>query len=269
MVKLKYYKNLSRVFKKILRNLSVMVENMEPLATDIWPPIDAPAPIYTMTMDSGYISNKSDKQSKKDQDINKMVQTKLYSKNTRCQIGMDFDLASFWMSAESPYWPCKRKLLQKLEVDCLFDTNEDFLKRVIRTVYHSYQKSGIRVDGSTDHIARQIENILTAQTNESLVSSDNEIILFDVASKWNAQVFTDEDVNKDLQNKIINNKLVSSNNTPTLNFTAKQNSHTMQRKRRISEIVFGKNCNIKERLKKSTFITLCNDNLFLTFHFTE
>merc|ERR1719510_955577 len=219
-------------------------------------------------MDSGYISNKSDKESKNDHDTNNMVQTKLHSINTRCQIGMDFDLASFWKSAESPYWPCKRKILQKVEVNCLFDTNEDFLKRVIRLVYHSYQKTGTRIDGSTDHIARQVENILTDQTNESLVSSDNKINLFDVGSKWNAQVFTDDDFEKDLQNKILNNKFNCSE-TETLKFTAKQNSCIMDKKSRMHELVFGKNCYIKQRLKKSTIITLCNDSLFVTFYFTE
>ena len=255
-----------RFLKKIVRKLSVMFENMEPPATDLLLAIEAPAPIYTTAVDSGYISNKFDKQSKQDQDINNnMVQTKLNSKNTRCQIGMDFDLASFWTSAESPYWPCKRKTLQKLDVDCLYDTNEDFLKHVIRKVYYAYQKSAIRVDGTTDHIAKQIEDILTAQTNDSLVSSDNEIILFDVGSKWNAQVFTDDGFKKDVGNKIPNDKL-SNSDTPSLKFTSKTNS---QKKPSIHEIVFGKDCKLKQRLKKSTFINLCNDNLFLTFHFTE
>ena len=105
-----------------------MIENMEPPATDIWPPIEVPKPNYTM--DSGYISNNFDKQSKPDPNNNKMVQTKLKSKDAKLQIGMEFDLASFWMSAESPYWPCKKKTLQKLNVDCLFDTNEDFLNHI-------------------------------------------------------------------------------------------------------------------------------------------
>ena len=113
---------------------------------------------------------------------------------------MDFELESFWMSAESPYWPCKKKILQKVEVDCLMDADEHFLKRIIKLVYHSYQESSVRVDGTTNHISSHIENILTDQTK------------YTVSPTWTVKIFPDVDFEKDVQNEKETHNSRRSNN---------------------------------------------------------
>ena len=114
MARLKYHKSLSKLLKKMAQNFSTMMENMETPATHIWSANELPTPIYSTLMDSGYISHTSDKKLETDTENNKMVQAK--SKLTDAgwkRGGMDFELASFWMSAESPYWPCKKRFCKK------------------------------------------------------------------------------------------------------------------------------------------------------------
>jgi len=250
--------------------MAAMVENMETAEQHIWSPIEAPLPpIYVSHLDSGYISTSLNKESKSNAVNNKMVQTRLKRKDNMLRMGLDYELAPFWESAESPCWPCKKKTLQKVEVDCMLNTNEDFVKHMIKTVYYSYQESCQRIDGNTDHISNDIKKLLTSQTNESLLSRNNEIALFDINSTWTVKVCFDVEMKEELHSTSSNNFLELTE-TSRLKFTAKQNSHNMHlnQKRRLSEIMFGSRC-LKRHNQKTTFVTASNDDLYLKFYFTE
>ena len=190
-------------------------------------------------------------------------------KDNMLRMETEYELASFWESAESPCWPCKKKTLQKVDVDCRLNTNEDFVKHMIKTVYHSYQDSCHSIDGSTDHISNAMENVLTSQTNESLLSNNNEIALFDINSTWTVHVRLDEETKEDLYSTS-NNDLLDHTENSRLQFTAKQTSHIMHldHKQKLSGIIFGK-VSLKRHAQRTTFITASNDNLHLKFHFTE
>jgi hypothetical protein len=250
--------------------MASLVENMDITEQNIWSPIEAPLPpIYTRPIDSGYNSTSLNKESKSIAVNNKMVYIRDKRKDNRLRMGLDYELASFWESAESPCWPCKKKTLQKVDVDCRLNTNEDFVKHMIKTVYHSYQDSCHSVDGSTDHISNVVENVLKSQTNESLLSNNNEIALFDINSAWTVHVCLDAETKEDI-NSILNNDLLDLTETSRLKFTAKQTSHIMHlnHKQKLSGIMFGK-LSLKRHSQRTTCITASNDNLHLTFHFTE
>ena len=141
MGKLKTHKSFTRLVKRILRNMVAVFENMETPDQNMWSPIEPTVPMYIRTTDSGYISNNQNKETKPAaSENNKMVQTRLKRQDNRWNNRMDYELSSFWMSAESPFWPGKQKTLQKVDVDCLEHTNEELLKEVIKTVYHLYTK---------------------------------------------------------------------------------------------------------------------------------
>lgn len=243
-----------------------MLANIEPPTPDMWAAFDAQAPIYAMDTDSGFMSNKVSKKSNSDQDNSKMAIKKQKLKDTTSQVDLWFDLDSFWLSAESPYLPYRTKTLKKLDVNCLLDTNEDFVKHIIKTVYYSYQQSRPRVDGKTDHVVKQIESDLAGQTNESLVDADNKIVLFDVASDWKAHVLNDTDSNQDVQTQ---DTKTDYSIAPRLKFTARHNGNKLLSTHKRADILFGRRYKKKELIKRSTFITIWNDNLSLTFHFTE
>ena len=202
MAKFKAHRSFSRIVKNVLKSMTTMLEAMETPETNMmWSPIEAPVQLYTRTKDSGYISTSLNKESnpKIISENNKITQARMKWKESGLHMGMDYELAAFWDSAESPYWPCRTKTLLKVEVDCLLDTNEDFVKHIIKTVYHFYQESCVHVDGTTDHVSEFLVDILKSQTNESLLSTNNEITLFDVNSSWNVQVTQDADPQKDIQ----------------------------------------------------------------------
>jgi len=270
MAKFKLHKNFARMIKKILKNMASMVENMETIDQNVWSPIEAAyPPIYTGTIDSGYISTILNKEIKISPANNEMVTTRVKRKDNRLHMGLEYELASFWESAESPCWPSRRKTLQKVDVDCLLNTNEDFVKHMIKAVYYCYQDSCQRVDGGTEDISNDITKALTSQTNESLLSDNNEIALFDINSSWTVNVFLDDDRQEKLSSTM-SNDLLDPAETSRLKFTAKQSSHNMHLnpQRKISEIMFGKR-SLKGQSQNTTFVTASNDDLYLKFHFTE
>ena len=271
MARFKVGRSLARFLKKILKNMAFLVENMETPEANMWSPMDAPTPIYTGTMDSGYNSCTFKNSDKTGPENNKMVQTRLKRKELRlCDANGDYDLTSFWISAESPYWPCRKKTLQKVDVNCIFDINEDILKRIIKTVYYSYQEACIKVDGTTDHIEKNMEDILTIESNDSFLPIDKKVSHFDSTISWKVRICTEKegDAKCSTSDSICDN--VELSDRPMLRFTAKQNSHNMHLNPngRMSGILLSR-LYPKKDTQKTTLVSASNGSLNLTFHFNE
>ena len=292
MARFKVRRSLARFLKKILKNIAFLVENMETPEANMWSPMDAPTQIYTGTLDSGYNSCTFKNADKTGTENTKMVQTRLKRKELRlCDANGDYELTSFWISAESPYWPCRKKTLQKVDVNCIFDINEDILKRIIKTVYYSYQEACIKVDGTTDHIEKNMEDILlacvkvdgttdhveknmedilTIESNDSFLPIDKKVSHFDSTISWKVRICTEEegDAKYITTDSICDN--VELSDGPMLRFTAKQNSHNMHLKPngRMSGILLSR-LYPKKHTQKTTLVSASNGSLNLTFHFNE
>lgn len=247
-----------------------MFEDMETPDQNMWSPIEAAIPMYNRTTDSGYNSNTHYIEPKTESQVNnKMIQTRLKRQDNRLSSRLDYELASFWMSAESPYWPCKKKTLQKVDVDCLLHATEELVKNVIKTVYHLYQDSCIKVDGTLDHIERNMEMALMSLSNEFLSSISNDTSLLDANSNWTVRISSHcSEITKDVE---CETSLQSSemSEDSRLKFTAKQNSYLLHgNPRKVSDILLSKR-HLKKRCQKNTILTASNDDLNLIFHFTE
>lgn len=270
MAKFKTHKSFTRLVKRILKNMVAIFEDMETPDQNMWSPIEAAVPMYTRTTDSGYNSNTHHIEPKTDAPMNnKMIQTRLKRKDNRLHSRLDYELASFWMSAESPYWPCKKKTLQKVDVDCLLHTTEEFVKNVIKTIYHLYQDSCVNVNGTLDHIERNMELALIALSNQSLPSNDDDKSILDADSNWTIRISSHcSETTTDVDSEISFQSSEMSEDS-RLKFTAKQNSHLLHgNPRKASDILLSKR-HLKKRCQKNTILTASNDNLNLTFHFTE
>ena len=244
-----------------------MAENMEiPEQQNMFSSMETPSPFFSKSLDSGYNSTNSNKITSPKEQNNNMVWTKSKCQNNLPSHGEEYDLGPFWLSAESEYWPCKKKTLEKVDINCRINTNEDFVKHVIKLVYDSFQDSCHRVDGTTDRLAGHIKNILSVHTNESPVSNENQISSCDMKLDWKVSII-DVDNHHKTQHSILDLDEESSR----LRFTAKQNSHIMHfdLKERRREMVLQK-LNMKSRTKKmETCIAATNQNMSITFHFTE
>ena len=122
------------------------------------------------------------------------------------------------------------------------------------------------MDGTTDHLVGYIKHILSVHTNESPVSNENQISSCDMKLDWKVSII-DVDNHHKTQHSILDLDEESSR----LRFTAKQNSHIMHfdLKERRREMVLQK-LNMKSRTKKmETCIAATNQNMSITFHFTE
>ena len=278
MARLKAHRRVMKFLKNVLKKMFALAENMEiPEQQNMFSPMEAPSPFFSKSLDSGYNSINTNKVTKPKEQNNNMVWIK-----SKCQNylprhdGEDYDLGPFWLSAESEYWPCKKKTLEKVDINCRINTNEDFLKHVIKLVYNSFQESSHRVDGTTDHLVGNIKSILSVYTNEALVSNENQISLCDMTPEWevfiidvgNAQKYTKY---TDLMHKIHQGILDLGDESSRLKFTAKQNSHIMHfdSKERRRDMILQK-LNLKRRTKKmETCITTRNQDISITFHFIE
>ena len=267
MARLKVHRRVMKFLKKVLKNMFIMAENMEiPEQQNMFSPMEAPSPFFSKSLDSGYNSTNSNKITSPKEQNNNMVWTKSKCQNNPPSHGEEYDLGPFWLSAESEYWPCKKKTLEKVDINCRINTNEDFLKQIIKLVYDSFQDSCHRVDGTTDHLVGYIKHILSVHTNESLVSNENQISLCDMTPEW--EVFI---IDVDNDHKTHHGILDLVDESSRLKFTAKQNSHIMHfdSKERRREMVLQK-LNMKRRTEKmETCIAAKNQNMFITFHFTE
>jgi hypothetical protein len=253
----------------VLKDMFTMAENMEiPEQQNMFSPMEAPSPIFSKSLDSGYNSSNSNTVTSPKEQNNNMVWMKSKCQNNLPCHGEDYDLGPFWFSAESEYWPCKKKTLEKVDINCRINTNEDFLKHVIKLVYDSFQDSCHRVDGTTDHLVGDIKHILSVHTNESLVSNENQISLCDIKPEWEVFIIDVDNVHLD---KTHHGILELGDESSRLRFTAKQNSHIMHfdSKERRREMVLQK-LNMKRPTKKmETCIAATNQNMSITFHFTE
>ena len=270
MGKLKTHKSFTRLVKRILRNMVAVFENMETPDQNMWSPIEPTVPMYIRTTDSGYISNNQNKETKPAaSENNKMVQTRLKRQDNRWNNRMDYELSSFWMSAESPYWPGKQKTLQKVDVDCLEHTTEELLKDVIKTVYHLYQESSVKVDGTLLHTEQIIESKLIAIPNEELSLTNNDTTNSKLNSNWKVQILSSSiEFDKDVEIQS-SPEYSEISETSRLKFTAKQNSHLLHGgPRKLSDMLVN-NHRRKKRSQKKTIISVSNDNLHLSFYFTE
>merc|ERR1712136_527193 len=155
-----------------------------------------------------------------------MVQTRLKRQDNRWNNRMDYELSSFWMSAESPYWPGKQKTLQKVDVDCLEHTTEELLK-------------------------------------------DNDTTDSKLNSNWKVQILSSSiEFDKDVEIQS-SPEYSEISETSRLKFTAKQNSHYLHGgSRKLSDMLVN-NHRRKKRSQKKTIISVSNDNLHLSFYFTE
>ena len=269
MARLKAHRRVMKFLKKVLKGMFSMAENMEiPEQQNMFSPMEATSPFFSKSLDSGYNSTNSDRYtSPKGQKIN-MVWTKSKCENNLPSHEEEYDLGPFWLSAESEYWPCKKKTLEKVDINCRINTNEDFVKHVIKLVYNSFQDSYHRVDGTTDRLAGYIKHILSVHANESLVSNENQIFLCDKNPEWKVFITDVDSVHLD---KTQDGILDLGDESSRLKLTAKQNSHTMHfdSKERRREMVLQK-LNMKSRTKKmETCIAATNQNMSITFHFTE
>ena len=246
-----------------------MAENMEiPEQQNMFSPMEAPSPLFSKSLDSGYNSLNSIKINSPKEQNNNMVWIKSKSQNNLPSHGEDYDLGPFWLSAESEYWPCKKKTLEKVDINCRINTTEDFLTHVIKLVYDSFQDSCHRVDGTTDHLVGNIKSILSVYTNETLVSNENQISSCDMTPEWEVFIIDVDNVHPD---KTHHGILDLGDESSRLKFTAKQNTHIMyfDSKERRREMVLQK-LNLKKRTKKTeTCIAAENQNMSITFHFTE
>ena len=270
MGQLKTQKSFTRLVKRILRNMVAVFENMETPDQNMWSPIEPTVPMYIRTTDSGYISNNQNNETKPAaSENNKMVQTRLKRQDNRWNNRMDYELSSFWMSAESPYWPGKQKTLKKVDVDCLEHTTEELLKEVIKTVYHLYQDSCVKVDGTLHHIEQMIESKLSANPNETLSLTNNDTTDSKMNSNWKIQISSSScEFDKDLDAQS-SPEYSEISETSRLKFTAKQNSHLLHGgSRKLSDMLVN-NHRRKKRSQKKTVISASNDNLYLSFYFTE
>ena len=247
----------------------IMAENMEiPEQQNMFSPMEAPSPFFSKSLDSGYNSTNSNKITSPKEQNNNMVWTKSKCQNNPPSHGEEYDLGPFWLSAESEYWPCKKKTLEKVDINCRINTNEDFLKQIIKLVYDSFQDSCHRVDGTTDHLVGYIKHILSVHTNESLVSNENQISLCDMTPEWEVFIIDVDNVHPD---KTYHGILDLGDESSRLKFTAKQNSHVMHfdLKERRREMVLQR-LNLKQRSKKmETCIATTNQDMSIKFHFTE
>lgn len=270
MAKLKTNKSLTRLVKRILRNMVAIFEDMEIPDQNMYSPIEATVPIYTRTSDSGYNSSSLKEKPKTGvQDNEKMVQTRLNRRNSRWNNRMDYELASFWMSAETPYWPCRNKTLQKVDVDCLQHTTEELLKEVIKRVYHLYQDSCVKVDGTQVHVEQEIELALKSLSNEYMSQACNETSFVNESSDLTIRISsTSTEISQDFDTDLSSQSSETSEES-RLKFTAKQNSHRLHgNPRKVSDILLNKN-RLKKRCQKNTIISISSDTFYLSFHFTE
>jgi len=233
---------------------------------NMYSPIEATVPIYTRTSDSGYnSSNQKEKPKTGAQENEKMVQTRLNRRNSRWNNRMDYELASFWMSAETPYWPCRKKTLQKVDVDCLQHTTEEFLKEVIKMVYLLYQDSCVKVDGTQEHVERDIKLALKTLSNESMSQFCNETSFDYENSNFMIHISsTSTEISKDCDVDLPSQSSETSEES-RLKFTAKQNSHRLHgNPRKVSDILLNKN-RLKKRCQKNTIISISSDTFYLSF----
>lgn len=269
MARLKVRRRVVKFLKNVLKNMFTMAENMEiPEQQNMFSPMEAPSPFFSKSLDSGYNSSNTNRVTSRKQQNNNMVWIKSkYQNNLPCH-GEDYDLGPFWLSAESEYWPCKKKTLEKVDINCRINTNEDFLKHVIKLVYISFQDSCHRVDGTLDHLVGNIKSILSVYTNEALASNENQISLCDMTPEWEVFIIDVDNVHPDKTYHVI---LDLGDESSRLKFTAKQNSHVMHfdLKERRREMVLQR-LNLKQRSKKmETCIATTNQDMSIKFHFTE